>query len=228
MQFPAAGRRQGRFRPIGHTVAGLAAVLTALVAALAVPASAHSRLELTSPAAGAILAQAPGEVVLTFNEAVSSRYTRVAVTSPDGTAHTRGDPQVQGTSVHQALSALGNGRYTVAYQAVSADGHPVGGTFDFTVAQAAALTPAPAASATPDATATAHSAAPATTSPVRTGAGPIASVSSSPTGSAAGGTSTDSAGGNGTAWTVAGAVVLAATLAGGAAYLVRRRRPGAH
>lgn len=52
----------------------LAAVLCGLLAALVpvAPASGHGRLVRTTPAAGTILANAPLEVLLTFNEPVSA------------------------------------------------------------------------------------------------------------------------------------------------------------
>lgn len=224
MQFRAGSRHRERARtPIGRLVTSLLVALPALVVGLAAPASAHSRLVATSPAADATVAAPPTEITLTFSESISSRYIRVAVTGPDGAPHTDGAPRVQGGTVHQPLTATSNGVYTVAYQAVSADGHPVGGTFTFTVTQASAPT-----STTPPAT-TSPGASSATASP--TAAATDVSATAVPTSeaTAAGDGGAGGGGGGLGGWAIAGLSALAVVVVGGALYLVRRRsRPGEH
>ncbi|WP_163550612.1 copper resistance CopC family protein [Candidatus Frankia nodulisporulans] len=224
-QVRAGSRHRERARaPIGRVVACLLVALPALVIGLAAPASAHSRLVSTSPAADATVADPPTEVTLTFSESISSRYTRVAVTGPDGAPHTDGALRVQGGTVHQPLTATSNGVYTVSYQAVSADGHPIGGTFTFTVTQAATPTPTTPPDATPPTT-TSPGASTVTVSPTATATDASASAVPTPATTA---DDPDDGGGIG-GWGIAGLGVLAVAVVGGALYFVRRRRrPGEH
>ncbi|MFJ6987198.1 MULTISPECIES: copper resistance protein CopC [unclassified Streptomyces] len=131
-----------------------AAALT--LPATAPPAAAHTGLDARSPASGATLAGPPPSVTLTFTDAMTQRYARVAVTGPDGTSAATGDPAVRGRTVTLPLDpAAPAGRYTVGYRVVSADGHPVAGSYTFTVTAAPDHRPTPSATAP-------HPAAPAT------------------------------------------------------------------
>ena len=108
-------------------------VLVALLLLLATPGSAvaHASLVSTNPADGASIATAPKSVELTFSEDVGSGF--VAVTAPDGTKVKTSQPHISGAKVHADLAANDQrGRFTVAYRVVSADGHPVSGSFTFT------------------------------------------------------------------------------------------------
>ncbi|MEW1599493.1 copper resistance CopC family protein [Streptomyces sp. NPDC093808] len=112
-------------------------VLPAALAALTVaapPAAAHTELESGSPAEGASLAGLPPRVTLVFSDAMTQKYAKVAVTGPDGSSAAEGEPQVAGETVTLALrNGASAGRYTVGYRVVSADGHPVSGSYSFTV-----------------------------------------------------------------------------------------------
>ena len=123
----------------GRALRGLTALLTgiALVLLGAAPASAHSGLNATIPADGAEVDASPAEVVLEFDEPVSTRLSRVQVTGPAGDTWQTGAPEVSGSTVRQPLASLGPaGTYQVAYRVVSADGHPVSGTSSFTLTAA--------------------------------------------------------------------------------------------
>jgi copper resistance protein C len=109
----------------------LLAVVSSLATALA--ASAHAALLSMSPAAGSTVTKAPAQVVLTFNEAVSTSFATVTVTGQDGDPVSSGRPDVSGKTVTQKLADTGSGRYTVAFRVVSEDGHPVSGKATFTV-----------------------------------------------------------------------------------------------
>jgi hypothetical protein len=110
----------------------LLAVLSSLATALA--ASAHAALRSMTPAAGSTVTTPPTEVVLTFNEAISTSFATVTVTDDDGRPVSRGRPAVSGRTVTQALEEIGPGRYTVAFRVVSEDGHPVSQKLSFAVA----------------------------------------------------------------------------------------------
>jgi methionine-rich copper-binding protein CopC len=113
-------------------VFGGAALL--LLGPTATTAWAHDSLESSAPAEGASVT-APAAVTLEFGEAPQALGTQVAVTGPDGTSVTDGDPTVSGSTVTQQLATdLPAGSYAVEWQVTSDDGHPVSGTFGFTVA----------------------------------------------------------------------------------------------
>ncbi|WP_224301176.1 copper resistance CopC family protein [Streptomyces olivaceus] len=97
-------------------------------------AAAHTDLESSSPGADATLAGLPPRVTLTFSDPMTEKYAKVAVTTADGTSAAQGEPQVSGQQVTLALNSTApSGRYTVGYRVVSADGHPVSGSYTFTV-----------------------------------------------------------------------------------------------
>ncbi|EIV91206.1 uncharacterized protein, copper resistance protein CopC-like protein [Frankia sp. QA3] len=224
---------RGRRSRVTAAIGAVAAILPALLLALAAPAAAHSRLVATTPAANSVLPAAPGEITLTFNESVSARYTHVAATRADGTSVASGATLVEGATVRQPLTALGDGRYTVSYQAVSEDGHPIGGTFTFTVAGRAsppagdAGTAPPAGGTVPTAGAGAATAAPTAATPgtpTSTGAPTSTGTGSATTGPAAGADDGD----GGVGWAVVVVIVAVVVLAGGGLLVIlRRRQPGA-
>ncbi len=114
---------------------GLALGVTLLLGPLAGPASAHDVLVGSAPGADSIQATAPDQVVLEFSDAPQPLGIRIEVTGPGGAPVGRGEPQVRGTAVVQALAAdLPAGDYTVEWRIVSADGHPLSGVLAFTVA----------------------------------------------------------------------------------------------
>ena len=63
-------------------------VLSSLATALG--ASAHAALKSVTPGDGTTVAEAPAEVVLTFNEAISTSFAAVTVTDGQGAPVTRG------------------------------------------------------------------------------------------------------------------------------------------
>ena len=126
----------------------LFAVLSSLATALA--ASAHAALTSVTPVDGTTVAEAPAEVVLTFNEAISTSFAAVTVTDGQGAPVTRGRPAVAGPTVTQALEPVGSGTYTVSFRVVSEDGHAVSSRTTFRVRLAAGdTTPASGTVATP-------------------------------------------------------------------------------
>jgi copper resistance protein C len=129
------------------------AVSSALLGAVlgASPASAHASLVASTPAQDARLDVLPGEVSFEFSEEMSAP-AYVVVTAPDGTALADGEPVVDGATVRQAVSpSEATGTFTMAYRAVSEDGHPVTGQITFDVGEASTPTSAtPTASAAPD------------------------------------------------------------------------------
>jgi len=126
---------------VGHRVArGLlvAAIASMLVVLLAAPASAHAELVQSDPAPGAVLAQAPEQVTLTFTERVDVNSGAVRVFDSDAQRVDQGGVEASGRTVTLPLPELGNGAYVVTWRVTSADAHPISGAFTFQVGQAGA------------------------------------------------------------------------------------------
>ncbi|MEV8226220.1 copper resistance protein CopC [Streptomyces sp. NPDC079167] len=119
-------------------LATLISLLLGLVLAGASPASAHAALTGSDPQDGAVVATAPEEVTLTFSEQIAMDDDSIRVLDPSGERADEGAPRdlTSGGAVRYAVqlhSGLPDGTYTVAWQAVSADSHPVSGAFTFSV-----------------------------------------------------------------------------------------------
>ncbi|MYS33888.1 copper transport protein [Streptomyces sp. KhCrAH-43] len=128
-------------RPL--TAAGLLTALLGavfgLLLAVAAPASAHAALTGSDPQDGAVVATAPQQVTLTFSEQVALGSDSIRVLDPSGKrADTDAAPRDlhSGATVKYGVALRGglpDGTYTVAWQAVSADSHPVSGAFTFSI-----------------------------------------------------------------------------------------------
>ena len=127
--------RTTRLRPGGRMAALLVAgVALATPIALAPAASAHDAFVGSIPKAGSTLTTAPTSVTVSFEEPPLAAGLAVAVTAPDTTLVTSGDPVLTGSDVVSPLVPLTQaGVYTVAWRVVADDGHPVTGTFSFTL-----------------------------------------------------------------------------------------------
>ncbi|MGW7816642.1 copper resistance CopC/CopD family protein [Streptomyces puniciscabiei] len=124
-------RHRGSLRTL---VLLLLAVTGALLAGAA-PASAHAALTGSDPAQGVVVKQAPSQVALTFSEKVAMNDDSLRVLDPRGKPVQTGKPaNLSGTTYAVKLrSGLGKGTYTVTYQVVSADSHPVSGAYTFSI-----------------------------------------------------------------------------------------------
>jgi methionine-rich copper-binding protein CopC len=133
-----------------------------MVTATATPAYAHAELTASTPAKGASLAAAPARVSLTFNEPVRLGADPISVTGPGNVAWTVGKPTVAGAKITAPVQPTGPaGRYTLAYQVISADGDTVTGSVPFTL-----TTPAASTSTAPTTTTSTETAAPNPSRPV--------------------------------------------------------------
>jgi methionine-rich copper-binding protein CopC len=113
---------------------------------LTAPASAHDVFTGSTPSAGSTVTSVPTSVTLHFEEPPLAAGLAVAVTAPDHSLVTGANPTLAGTDVVAPVAPLTvSGVYTVAWRVVADDGHPVTGTFTFTVDLGSA---APSASAT--------------------------------------------------------------------------------
>ncbi|GAD87040.1 MULTISPECIES: copper resistance CopC family protein [Nocardia] len=117
---------------VGRTI--VVALLAALAVALPVgPASAHSQLDSSIPAAGASVDSPLTMIELTFNQQIGTAFATVGLTDSSGTSWAAQVSKVEGETVRVAVSpTMPPQQYTVAYRVVSDDGHPITGSYDFT------------------------------------------------------------------------------------------------
>jgi len=110
-------------------------VAMVLLSVAAVPAAAHAVLEITAPQQGSQVSSAPNSVFLRFSEAVGINERSIVVIDAQGHRVDTGrpvHPQGTATGVEVGLRRpLPKASYTVVWHVVSADSHPVSGTFTF-------------------------------------------------------------------------------------------------
>ena len=119
-----------------------AIVLVVVILATPSMALAHAGLESSDPAPGAYLDVSPSQVELTFDEPVSSAFGSIRVL--DAAANVRVETPVRrGNTKHVVIGQLDekldDGTYVVVWRVVSSDGHPVQGSFTFTVGDASTI-----------------------------------------------------------------------------------------
>ncbi|MCY1137280.1 copper resistance protein CopC [Actinoplanes sp. Pm04-4] len=112
----------------------MAAVAFVAVLAVASPAWAHAQLVAATPSQDATLTASPATVELTFSEDLNPEFVTVALSNATRQRLPTSTPSVAGpTATVTPGGPLVDGVYTVAYRVVSADGHTVQGSYDFTV-----------------------------------------------------------------------------------------------
>jgi copper transport protein len=111
------------------------AFVLALLAALLQTgaACAHASLVRAEPADGALVAEPPAAIRLTFNEPVTPLVMRLI--APDGIVTTQA-ASAENATVTVKPPALGRGTHVLSWRVISADGHPVGGSLVFSVGEA--------------------------------------------------------------------------------------------
>jgi copper transport protein len=121
-------------------VAALTAAAFGWTLATAPPSSAHALVKSSDPAAGAVLATSPAQVLLTFTETPDPKLSSIQVLDSTGrTVSTAKAQPAPGNPVQLALSLqrLPDGAYTVAWRTVSkVDGHVIAGSFSFGIGTA--------------------------------------------------------------------------------------------
>ena len=122
-------------RSITRVVAAASLSLAALAAA---PAAKHTHLERSEPGADSTITVAPTAIKLWFSEPVQIRVTTARVTGANEAALDLAAARLgTGERAPVILDIRGTvapGRYSVAWRTMSRDGHPVRGTFAFTLA----------------------------------------------------------------------------------------------
>ncbi len=115
------------------TAGALVALVIGALVGPAGPAAAHDELISTQPSADAVLDTAPTSIALEFSQDVLAISPTIVLTGPAGQVDLAA-PTVDATRVSVPVPAdLPPGAYSVIWRIVSVDGHPVQGTFGFTL-----------------------------------------------------------------------------------------------
>jgi methionine-rich copper-binding protein CopC len=99
-------------------------------------ASAHAQMTTANPKQKSVITVMPKKVVLQFNEDLINLEpgNLLRVTDPKGKAVQTGTVTVFGNQLSVALrTSKVLGKYRVNYRAISADGHPITGSYEFTL-----------------------------------------------------------------------------------------------
>jgi methionine-rich copper-binding protein CopC len=131
---------QKRSHTSASRLSALAIALFAVAAGVVVgtgdvaPASAHNYVVSTAPAADSTVTEQPGTVGLTTNDALldaGGDANLLRISGPDG-YYGDGCTVVEGPTATMNAELGAAGAYTVEWQVVSTDGHPISGQFAFT------------------------------------------------------------------------------------------------
>ncbi|MGZ8219955.1 copper resistance CopC family protein, partial [Methylomagnum sp.] len=124
----------GSAQPTGGRVGG-SGVLFLLACLMVSPnALAHAILVKATPEREAVVAAAPEEVLLVFNDAVGEEFLALAVIDATGKRVDKHDAHLDFSArshLRASVEKLPPGRYIVRYRVLSADGHVVSGKYAF-------------------------------------------------------------------------------------------------
>ncbi|UKS24678.1 copper resistance protein CopC [Paenibacillus sp. HWE-109] len=97
--------------------------------------SAHASLVQAVPEEGAKLESSPPQVTVTFNEPLDAGLFYIKVFNHDGEEITKSKAHLNKTQtgLELDLPKLSEGVYLISYHVISADGHPVGGSYPITI-----------------------------------------------------------------------------------------------
>ena len=119
-------------RTAASVAAGLLVALALVGSVGTATAWAHAARIAADPAEHAVLTVGPATVSATFNEPLQTAFAAMTVVGPDANLWSTGKPHVQGTILRVDVQPLGPaGTYSVNYRVISADGHPVSGSWSF-------------------------------------------------------------------------------------------------
>jgi copper transport protein len=107
-----------------------------LLLATAAPAWAHAVLESTDPPMSGVAPESPPQLTLNFNENVEVSFGAIRVYTCSGSRVTTGAPKHSpktDATVLVSIPKLSAGVYLVAWRVISADSHPVQGTYSFRI-----------------------------------------------------------------------------------------------
>ena len=114
----------------------MAAAIAAIGLLSASPAFAHAALKVSTPTSGATVA-APQNLSLTFSEKVRLTAIKLTADGKDVSGIQLDRAAVPAPTFTVPLPKLAPAKYEVRWSALGDDGHPVNGTFTFTVSNTA-------------------------------------------------------------------------------------------
>ena len=127
-------------RSIRAAIVVLSLAAFAAVAGGATRVLLHATMLRSTPAANSHLTSSPATVRLVFSEQVVPELSQITLAGPSGASLTlkvANDPHDVHTLVGQIDHGLASGSYKVIWRVLSADGHPVGGSYEFSLASLA-------------------------------------------------------------------------------------------
>lgn len=133
-----------------RAAAALCLILSPLVGYAPIGVFLHATLLRSSPAANTHLAQPPDTIRLVFSEPVLPNMSQISLIYSDGNIRplpVAGDPRNVRILVGR-VGLIPRGKYKVSWRILSADGHPVAGSFSFFVDTTVAGIVGPTASST--------------------------------------------------------------------------------
>ena len=128
--------------PGARTIARHLAIVMGIVVFFPRATWPHAELLRSQPVAGSVIESAPREIHVWFSEPIEApSSTAVRVLDPEGVP-VAADTTVAAddrTEMITRVTGQSAGTYTVRWRAISADGHPIDGTFVFSVGHVTAL-----------------------------------------------------------------------------------------
>jgi methionine-rich copper-binding protein CopC len=119
-----------------HTITRSLLLVSALPLIAAAAVLPHAKLKSSLPSAGSTVG-APKELRLTFSEKIEVKIAKITLLRGTEELPALGavaaDAQAPETVVIPVTKALAAGAYTVKYRVAGPDGHPMGGSFTFSV-----------------------------------------------------------------------------------------------
>lgn len=116
----------------------LALALAGLIISISLPALAHAQLVDANPKANQVLTSSPSQFRLNFSDqlvVLGEGSNWLKVEDSKGLIVSAPAAVLGSELVAQAMGALSSGSYKLSYRVLSEDGHPVEGSYRFTVAQ---------------------------------------------------------------------------------------------
>ncbi len=122
----------GRLNPPGFRLLAALLLLLGVLVLGAAPVSAHAIVTRVSPEPDAVLDESPKEISLSFTETISIPAQGIRLFDPSGSEIPGVTAVASGNTMRAQVPLLStDGSYTVAWRAVSADGHAVSGAYLF-------------------------------------------------------------------------------------------------
>ena len=102
-------------------------------------ASAHTKIDHTSPASGSTVDAGVQNVAVDFTDKIMNLAdsTEIVISDPEGNTVENTCVEVKNTSISVDAFLATAGEYQVAWRTVAEDGHPIEGNFNFTVSGSA-------------------------------------------------------------------------------------------